>query len=90
MKLSIATVIGGTLSKKKKKVKILTPTHTVEAESVTCPTEGVRFPCTLRDGQLKIGDIVKVDWEEEGMEEFVVTKIENTPNQHLQVFNIKV
>lgn len=87
---SIAIVVGGALWKKKKEHRLLTPTHTVEAKSEIRPTEGVRFPCILKsDNELKVDSVVKVDWEKGGMEEFIVTKIKDTKNQHVEEFNVR-
>lgn len=80
----IAVITGSILSKKKKSGHI-TPTHTIEAKSKANPEEGIRFPCVLRaDNKLKVGSTVRVDWEETEMEEFIVTKVENTTNQHIE------
>lgn len=89
----IAVMVGGTLDKKEP--RLLTPTHTVEAKSKTHPTEGIRFPCILKsDDELKVGSVVKVDfvkdWQEGGIEEFIVTKIEDTRDEHLEEFSIRV
>lgn len=80
---SIAVMVGGTLDKKEP--RLITPTHTVEARSKVHPKEGVEFPCILKPtDELKVDSVITIHWKKEKPEEFIVTKIENTEDEHLK------